>query len=464
MSQQILMEINFNAIGLPTGKNVFLKVFYIDNSNTYKPLGETEILEGDPNPKWQKAFRMEYVFQRRQNLRLEVYDKGFFSTSQLGTCETTLSQIMTSINNNFKIPLEDKNNKQIGDIFGRVSTIASNVVQWQWSGKNVKNVELFSKTDSVLQLYYLYEENGKEIRVQIKETENLQNNINPQWARFDVSLALLCRNDLNRKFLLVVKDWGKKNYTYIGEQFADYLIGGQQINVVAAIDYTASNGEYTDNYSLHSQDFQKNQYLITLTNVCDLLLDYDNDKKIQMFGFGGVPKFPNYTRYDTENIFPLTGNPQSADVVGLDGVIQTYQQSLKNVVLCGPTLFADVLRKGLEISKQNSRQNPNSYTILLILTDGVIDDLEECKKILQSAGESAFSVIIVGIGNEKFSMMKDLDGPDTKRNNVRDCVNFIKFNDYINNTNGLLNEMLAEIPNQLKSFKKYNNNYQLIQQ
>lgn len=71
-----------------------------------------------------------------------------------------------------------------------------------------------------------------------------------------------------------------------------------------------------------------------------------------------------------------------------------------------------MLRKGIEYAK--ARQNQNVYTILLILTDGVIDDLEESKMLLSLGGELPFSVVIVGVGNDKFLSMKELDGPDVK--------------------------------------------------
>lgn len=32
-------------------------------------------------------------------------------------------------------------------------------------------------------------------------------NNDPTWARFETSLSLLSRSDLNKEFLIVVKDW-----------------------------------------------------------------------------------------------------------------------------------------------------------------------------------------------------------------------------------------------------------------
>ena len=94
-----------------------------------------------------------------------------------------------------------------------------------------------------------------------------------------------------------------------------------------------------------------------------------------MYGFGGVPKFPEYTTYDTDHCFPLTGNPQQHEVHGLEGITECYMNALKNVVLCGPTLFGPLIKKASEIAKNNIGKD--IYTVLLILTDGVIDDMKE---------------------------------------------------------------------------------------
>jgi hypothetical protein len=55
------------------------------------------------------------------------------------------------------------------------------------------------------------------------------------------------------------------------------------------------------------------------------------------------------------------------------------------------------------------RLQQNIYNILLILTDGEIHDMSETKRLLVEASGLPISVIIIGVGNEKFKMMKQLD-------------------------------------------------------
>ena len=50
-----------------------------------------------------------------------------------------------------------------------------------------------------------------------------------------------------------------------------------------------------------------------------------------------------------------------------------------------------------------------SYNIFLILTDGEIHDMDKTKELIVEASELPLSIIIIGVGNEKFKMMKALD-------------------------------------------------------
>ena len=78
--------------------------------------------------------------------------------------------------------------------------------------------------------------------------------------------------------------------------------------------------------------------------------------------------------------------------------------------------------------------NSPVYQILLILTDGVIFDMDETKSALVDLSELACSIIIVGVGSADFSQMEELDGDDgvlrdaRGRKCARDIVQFVEFN------------------------------------
>ena len=68
--------------------------------------------------------------------------------------------------------------------------------------------------------------------------------------------------------------------------FLEYIFGGCQLNLVVAVDFTASNGQVTEHNSLHNRDPNRNQYLQALKSVGGILQYYDSDKLIPAYGFG----------------------------------------------------------------------------------------------------------------------------------------------------------------------------------
>ena len=88
----------------------------------------------------------------------------------------------------------------------------------------------------------------------------------------------------------------------------DYLKGGLQLNLSIAIDFTGSNGIPTQPTSLHYMNpYKPNQYQTAILAVSKILLNYDSDKRIPCFGFGGKPHFP-LLNSGVNHCFPLSGD------------------------------------------------------------------------------------------------------------------------------------------------------------
>jgi hypothetical protein len=92
-----------------------------------------------------------------------------------------------------------------------------------------------------------------------------------------------------------------------------------------------------------------------------------------------------------------------------------------------------------------------SYTILLILTAGNVEDVQETKQYLMAASGDPLSVVIVGIGEADFTGMEFLDSFDAKTEKGRDITKFVRFNDY-KSYNALTEAVLDEIPDQLVDY------------
>ena len=77
--------------------------------------------------------------------------------------------------------------------------------------------------------------------------------------------------------------------------------------------------------------------------------------------------------------------------------------------------------------------------ILFILTDGEIHDKREVIDLLISCNKLPLSVIIVGVGNGEFEIMKQLDDDDCEmvdsngNRTERDLVQFVEFKKFQNN-------------------------------
>jgi len=78
--------------------------------------------------------------------------------------------------------------------------------------------------------------------------------------------------------------------------FVDYLRGGEQLNLMVAVDYTGSNGKPSLPTSLHyiNPSGQPNQYETALFNTGDILLNYDYDGQVDCYGFGAFPNYPHF--------------------------------------------------------------------------------------------------------------------------------------------------------------------------
>jgi ribulose kinase len=127
--------------------------------------------------------------------------------------------------------------------------------------------------------------------------------------------------------------------------------------------------------------------------------------------------------------------------------------------LSGPTLFGPLIQQATAIAAgANCSQQQQKYTVLLILTDGLINDMESTIQSVINASAHPLSIIIIGVGNENFSGMKvlDADGQRLKmgaNTAARDIVQFVPFADYV--TKGavaLAEDTLKEVPTQVLEF------------
>ena len=61
-------------------------------------------------------------------------------------------------------------------------------------------------------------------------------------------------------------------------------------------------------------------------NVGTIIEPYDNDRSFPVFGFGGIPR--HLGQNGVNHCFAMNGNPQNPDIFGIQGIVDTYRQTL----------------------------------------------------------------------------------------------------------------------------------------
>ena len=334
------------------------------------------------------------------------------------------------------------------------------------------------KTNEIkIELDFLCKNINEEISIDLYQVEHLNRPI--AYVKLNLNQLLLNakNNSISQITLFNVYNnaiIGNSNVNFFIEQklsFSEKLKNkSMQINLEIAIDYTYSNKPPSDPESLHHLDLNElNDYEIAMKYCGNILAQYDADQLFPVYGFGGIPQVLNgvpNNKNEVSHCFNINFE-QNAEIQGIDAVLRFYRESLSRITLRGNTKFSFVLRKVISniIFDLKNRKYENHYYILLILTDGAYNDIDETKDLIVEASSLPLSIIIVGIGenDDDFSLMEDLDADENPLTNSRgqirkrDIVQFIKFNKfkknntYMNGTD-FAEEVLKEIPRQIDEY------------
>ena len=242
--------------------------------------------------------------------------------------------------------------------------------------------------------------------------------------------------------------------------FLDYLKSDVNVGLQIAIDFTSSNGDPQESDSLHSLvNGSKNDYEVAIESCGNVLKYYDADQLFPVYGFGAI--LPD--EEEVSHCFPINFNNEDPNIYLLENILKVYHDCLNKITLHGPTKFSPIIKTVIE--DINNRNNLYEYQILMILTDGIIVDLDETIDQIVIGSFLPLSIIIIGIGDNDFENMDILDGNDEplistdgiKRQ--RDIVKFVRFEDCRNDPEKISEEILDEVPRQIIDFYTMNNIY-----
>eukprot|EP00775_Hariotina_reticulata_P010568 gene10568-10728_t len=188
--------------------------------------------------------------------------------------------------------------------------------------------------------------------------------------------------------------------------------GLESSNLIVAVDFTKSN-EWTGKYSfggrsLHHLGQARNPYEEVITAIGKTLSSFDDDQLVPAYGFGDVS-------CQDQDVFSF--NVGDVPCPGLDAVLTRYRQLCPHVRLAGPTSFAPAIRRACKVVADSGGQ----FHILLLVADGQVtrssdlppdaSSVQEADtiKALVAASSLPLSIVMVGVGDGPWDVMKQFD-------------------------------------------------------
>ncbi|KAH9688683.1 Branched-chain-amino-acid aminotransferase-like protein 1 [Citrus sinensis] len=193
-----------------------------------------------------------------------------------------------------------------------------------------------------------------------------------------------------------------------------------------------------------------------ITEIGEVIQFYDSDRRFPAWGFGGKT-------FDgtVSHCFNLNGRAGGFEVDGVEGIMAAYASALNNVSLAGPTLFGQVINTAARIAGQSLSYDRSKYFVLLIITDGVLKDLQETKDALVRASDLPLSILIVGVGGADFTQMEILDADNGRRLEsstdwvaTRDIVQFVPMREVHSGQISVVQALLEELPGQFLTYMR----------
>lgn len=210
------------------------------------------------------------------------------------------------------------------------------------------------------------------------------------------------------------------NYTRIGDNYQSLEqvqqalshAGLQSSALIVGIDFTKSNewsGKGSFNgWSLHDLVHSPNPYEQAISVIGKTLSSFDEDNLIPCFGFGDA---------STHDLDVFSFYPDNRPCDGFEEALARYREIVPNVGLSGPTSFAPIIETAIEIVGDSGGQ----FHVLLIIADGQVTrsvdtpegafSAQEQQTIdaIVKASEYPLSIILVGVGDGPWDMMRQFD-------------------------------------------------------
>ena len=266
------------------------------------------------------------------------------------------------------------------------------------------------------------------------------------------SLAALTSGVIKSLPLIDEKKTLRKKYVSSGElliknvqlltsySFLDYVKRGFEINCTLAIDFSAS---CADMHRLHEDTIEHpNDFSSAIRSICEVVGRYDKDQMFPCYGFSAM-----LGDAKTYQHFPISLDLNKEEIQGQDEIVNTYERCVQLVRPVEPSHLAPTLHRVLADTLEGVEENPDQpgYQLMILFTDGIIDDMTETIDVIVEASTAPMSVLIVGMGNggkdpndpdsRGFGKIRDLCSDKlrsvvTGKSAKREIVSFVSWNDF----------------------------------
>ncbi|XP_071805441.1 uncharacterized protein [Asterias amurensis] len=224
--------------------------------------------------------------------------------------------------------------------------------------------------------------------------------------------------------------------------------GLESSNLLFGIDYTKSNlytGKQTfGGRSLHAiEPGVFNPYQQAIMILGQTLAPFDDDNLLPVYGFGDITT-------QGQSVFPFRSD---GECHGFHDVLDCYNNITPTVTLSGPTDFAPVIQEAIKIVRKTK-----AYHILIIIADGQVTSEKRTRDAIVEASRYPLSIIVVGVGDGPWDMMREFDDKLPKRK--FDNFQFVEFHRVMvsaksgHQESAFALQALMEIPDQFLAIRK----------
>jgi hypothetical protein len=195
------------------------------------------------------------------------------------------------------------------------------------------------------------------------------------------------------------------------------------ITTAFAINFSRSNGSWTDSNSLHFLS-GKNPYRECIATIGNILKI--EESPVAVMGFGIEHQGGPTGRTLNRDCFSLTLNESARLVSGTKGVLRCYEWAIRRLkdnefVGSSTTTWEEVIRTAAENAEQ-AYWIRQTYSVLVLITDGPLGFWDRTLKEIVDASRLPISIICVVVGSCQEPAYEKIEELDTEKQ-------MIKFND-----------------------------------